>query len=93
MGKAGVNEFTGQDEKLTPDKKMILNSHYRYQGADRDYYSNFLVIFQAASKSAIVCGRFILGKVGVDRFTGPQREINIKYKFDFELLWMILGCK
>ena len=86
MGKAGVNEFTGQDEKLTPDKKMILNSHYRYQGADRDYYSNFLVIFQAASKSVIVCGRFILGKVGVDIFTGPQREINIKYKFDFELL-------
>ena len=49
--------------------------------------------FQASIKFVIVSVRQILSKVGVDRFTDPRREINIKNENDFELLWKTLGSK
>ena len=37
------------------------------------------------------CFRLILPKVWVDRFTGPQPEIDIRYEFDLVLLRKGLG--
>ena len=39
------------------------------------------MIFETASKFLIVFVRLILGKVWVDRFTGPQGQIEIRYEF------------
>ena len=48
--------------------------------------------FQAASKFVIVSVILIL-QVGVDRFTGPQQEIDIRYEFDFEFIRKALRSK
>ena len=39
------------------------------------------------------CFRLILPKVWVDRFTGPQPEMDIGYEFDLVLLRKGLGSK
>ena len=54
-------------------------------GGNRDYYSHFLVTFETTGKFVIVFVRLILGKVGVDVVTGPQREIDIRYEFDLKV--------
>ena len=46
----------------------------------------FLKDFQRANKFQIVCVRLILEKVGVNRYTRSQREIEIGYEFDFSLI-------
>ena len=56
------------------------------QGANRDYFSNFRVDFQAANKFATASLRLIQPNIGVDGFNGPRREIKMRYEFDFELL-------
>ena len=40
-------------------------------GGNRDYYRHILVTFDTTGKFVIVFVRLILGKVGVDVFTGP----------------------
>ena len=60
------------DGKVTPEKKMISISHQGYNGENRDYCSHFSVTFETTGKFLIVFVRLILGKVGVDRFTGPR---------------------
>ena len=47
-------------------------------GGDRDYYRHILVTFETTSKFVIVFVRLILGKVGVEVFTGPRRESDIR---------------
>lgn len=42
--------------------------------------------FQATSKFVIVFFRLILPEVGVDGFTEPREEIDVKYEIDFEVL-------
>ena len=55
-------------------------------GGNRDYYSHFLVTFETTGKFVIVLVRLILGKLGVDRFTGLQREIDIRYECDLKIV-------
>ena len=57
------------------------------------YCSRFSVIFPATSKFLIVLVRLILGKVGVDGFTGPGWETDIRYEFDLKGLLKCLGWK
>ena len=35
----------------------------------------------------------MLGKIGVDRFTGPRRETYVRYEFGFKIILKALGCK
>ena len=51
------------------------------------------MIFDTTSKFVIVFVRLTLRKVWVDRFTLPQREIDIRYIFGFKVLLKYLGCK
>ena len=39
------------------------------------------MIFETTTKFLIVFVRLILGKVWVDGFPGPQREIDVRYEF------------
>ena len=41
--------------------------------------------FETRGKFLIVFVRLILGKVGVDGFTGPLRESDIRYEFDLKV--------
>ena len=49
--------------------------------------------FETTGKFLIVFVRLILGKVGVDGFTGPRRESDIRYEFDLKVVLKGLGCK
>ena len=62
-------------------------------GGNRDYYSHILVIFERTGKFVIVFVRLILGKVGVDGFTGPRRESDIRYECDLKVVLKDLGWK
>ena len=62
-------------------------------GGDRDYYRHILVTFETTGKFVIVFVRLILGKVGVDVFTGPRRESDIRYECDLKVMLKSLGCK
>ena len=46
-------------------------------GGDRDYYRYISVTFETIGEFVTVVVRLILGKVGVDGFTGPRRESDI----------------
>ena len=91
--KLGLMYSPGLNGKVTSDKEMICNSHQKYKGANRDYSSKFSVIFKITSKYLIGFVRLILGKVGVDGFTGPRREIDMRYEFGFKVIWKDLGYK
>ena len=47
-------------------------------GGNRDYYSHFLVTFETTGKFVIVLVKLILGKFGVDGFTGPRRQNEVR---------------
>ena len=47
-------------------------------GGNRDYYSHILVTFETTGKFLIVFVRLILGKVGLDGFTAPRRESDVR---------------
>ena len=53
-------------------------------GDNRDYYNHILVTFGSTDKFVIVFVRLILGKGGVDVFTGPRRESDVGYEFHFK---------
>ena len=55
--------------------------------------SHFSVTFETTRKFLIVFVRLIMGKVGVDVFTGPRLESNIRYEGDLEVVLKGLGCK
>ena len=44
------------------------------------------MILETASKFVIVFVRLILGKMGFDGFTGPQRKIDGQYKFSLKII-------
>ena len=46
-------------------------------GGNKDYYSHISMTFETTGKFVIVFVRLILGKVGVDGFTGPRRESDV----------------
>ena len=62
-------------------------------GGNRDYYNYILVTFETTDKFVIVFVRSILGKVGVDVFTGPRRESDIRYESDLKVVLKDFGCK
>ena len=76
-----MTDLPGHEGTVTADKKMTCNSYQRYKGGNRYYCSNVSAIFETISKFLTVLVRLVLEKVGVDRFTGPQREIYIRYEF------------
>ena len=79
--------------KVTSDEKMIFISHQVYKGGNRNYCSHFSVIFETTGKFSIVFKRLILRKVVVNRFTGPQRESDIRYEYDSKVVLQGLGCQ
>ena len=60
---------------------------------DRDYYRHISVTFETTGKFVIVFVKLILGKVGVDVFTGSRRESDIIYECDLKVVLKDLGCK
>ena len=60
------------------DMKIISISHQGYKGGNRDYCSHFSVTFETTGKFLIVFVRLILGKVGLERLTGSQRESDVR---------------
>ena len=80
-----MTDLHGHDGKVTSYKKMIFISHQRHNGGNRDYCSYFSVIFKTTGKLVIVFVRLILGKAGVNGFTGPRQEIDIRYEFDLKV--------
>ena len=71
--KLALMYLPGHDGKVTSDQKIICNSYQRYEVRNREYCIHFSVIFEATIKFLIVFERLILGKVGIDGFTGPRR--------------------
>ena len=86
-------DLPGHDGKATSDKKIIYISYECYKGGNRDYCSHFSVTFVTTGKFLIVFVRLILGKVGVDVFTRPGRESDIRYECDLKVVLKDLGCK
>ena len=68
----------GYDGKVTSDKKTISFSLEGLMSGDRDYYSHVLVTVETTGKFVIVFVKLVLGKVGVDVFTMPRRESDVR---------------
>ena len=62
-------------------------------GGDRDYYRHISVTFETTGKFVIVFVKLILGKVGVNGFTGAQQESDIRYECDLKEVLKDLGWK
>ena len=77
-GKLGLTNLPGHDGKVTSDKKIIFISLQRYKVGNRDFWSYFLVTFEATSKFLIVFVRLILERKWVDVVIRLQREIEIR---------------
>ena len=52
-------------------------------GGNRDYYSHILVTFETTGEFVIVFVRLILVNLGVDVFTGPRRENDVRSENNF----------
>ena len=76
--KLGLTDWPGHDRKVVPDKKIVSISHQGSKGRNRDYCSHFFVTFETTGKFLIVFVQLILGKVGVDEFTRPRRESDVR---------------
>ena len=74
----GLTDLPGHGGKVTSDKKIIVICHQVYKGGNRDYCSHFSVTFKTTVKFLIVFVRLILGKVGLDGFTAPRRESEVR---------------
>ena len=72
LPKLALMYLPGHDGEVTSDQKIICNSYQRYKGRNREYCTHFSMIFETSIKFLIVFERLILGKVGIDEFTGPQ---------------------
>ena len=64
-------DLTGHNGKVTSDKKIIFIRYEGYKGGNRDYSSHISKTFETTVKFLIVFVTLILGKVGVDGYTGP----------------------
>ena len=82
----GFTDLSGHDGKMTSDKKIISISYECYKGGNRDYCSHFSVTFVTTGIFLIVFVRLILRKLGIDGFTRPQRESEIRYEFDLKVV-------
>ena len=71
-------DLPGHDGKVMSDMKIISISHQGYKGGNRDYCSHFSVTFETTGKFLIVFVRLTLEKMGVDGFTGPRRESDVR---------------
>ena len=89
----GITDLPGHDGKVTSDEKLIYISHQRYKGGNRNYCSHFSVTFKTTGKLLIVFVRLILGKEGVDGFTGRRQKSDNRYEFDLKLVLKSLRCK
>ena len=78
LKKWGFMYLPGHNGKVTSDEKMISIFHQGYKGGNRDYCSHFSVRFETTGKFLIVYIRLILEKVGVDIFTRPRRESDVR---------------
>ena len=81
--KLGLTDLPGHNGKVTPDKKIISIPYEGYKDGNRDYCSHFSVTFEATGKFLIAFVRLILGKVGVDGFTGHIGKVTT----DMNLIW------
>ena len=47
-------------------------------GCNKDYYGHILVTFETTGMFVVVLVRLRLGKLGVDGFTGPRLESEVR---------------
>ena len=73
-----MTDLPEHDGKLKSDKEIISMPHQGYKGVNRDFSSHFPVTLETTCKFVSIFARLILGKVGVNRFTGPQWESDIR---------------
>ena len=66
---------------------MVCISLQSYQGENEDYCSHLFLIFEVIIKFPIVFVRLILGKVGLNRFTGARQIIHGRHEFGFKVIF------
>ena len=82
----GLTDSPGHGGKATSDEKMICNSYQSRKGENKNYCNRFSVIFETTSKFLFAFVRLILARVGVDGFTGPRQEIDVRYEFGLKVI-------
>ena len=73
-------------------RKWFL-THNKSIRVEIEMFQPIFADFQTTSKFVINFVRLILGKVGIDRFTKPWQEIDIRYRFGLEVILKGLGFK
>ena len=89
----GFTDLPGNDGQVTSDKKVILICDWRDKGGKKRLLQPFSVTFEATGKFSTVFGRLTLRKKEFDRVNGRRREIDIKYEFDFNIIFKDLAYK
>ena len=74
-------------------KINVLGNCRRYKSGNKDHCCHFSLIFKTTSKFSIVFVRLMLGKKGIDGFTGSRRETDIRYEFDLKVNVKGLRCE
>ena len=88
----GLTNLPDQDGKSTSDMNLILSPYESYYGANRDRCNHFWVTFRATSKFITACVGLILQKVRIAGFSELRRETDVRYEFDFKVIFKKLGC-
>ena len=89
----GLTDLPVHGRKATSDKKIIFIPHEGFKGGNRDQCNHFSVTLQTTGKFLIVFVRLILGKIGVDGFTRPYQESDIRYEFELKVSLKGTGFK
>ena len=86
-----LTDFPGHDGKVTSDQKMIYIKGIKLE--IEAIAAIVSVAFKTTSKCLTVFVKLVLGKVEVDWFTRPRREIDIRHEFGLKIILKDLSCK
>ena len=89
----GCTDLPGNDGQVTSDQKVILICDCRDNSGKKRLLQPFSVTFETTGKFSTVFRRLTLRKKGFDRVNGRRREIDIKYEFDFNIIFKDLAYK
>ena len=89
----GFTDLPGNDGQVMSDKKVILICDWRDKGGKNRLLQPFSVTFETTGKFPTVFGRLTLRKKEFDRVNGRRREVDIKYEFDFNIIFKNLAYK
>ena len=93
LRKVGIEGFTRPGQQIDVRYEFGFNILLKGLGCKQRLFQPLLTEFPTKIKFIVALGKLILLKVGVDGFTKPRLESDIRYEFHFKAILKVLQCR